>query len=285
MYKYLLIFLFFPSACFSETSLWQVSKNGNELYLGGTIHVLKKEDYPLPVEFTEAFNMADKLIFETDIEMSQTPEFSQKMMRMMTYSTGKSLQSALDTSTFQKLEKYLDERSIPMDSFIHFKPSMVVIMLTYIELKKIGMKDVGVDQYFHSKAKAVGKTIGYFETVDEQLAFIASMGKGYESEMVASTITDMSRIEAVVEDIKLAWLKGDENKMVEVSLAEMMRDYPELYQTLLVKRNNNWLPHIEQMLTDKNVEMVLVGALHLVGKDGLLQQLRNKGYMVKKFIK
>jgi len=283
MKKYLLILFIFPAVCFSETSLWQVSKNGNTLFLGGTIHVLKKEDYPLPVEFNDAFKKSDILFFETDIDKTQTPEFGEKMSQMMTYPAGKSLKNALNKNTFEKLKKYLAERNIPVEQFIHFKPSMVVLVMTVIELKKMGMVDVGVDQYFYQKAKAAGKPTAYFETIDEQIKFLASMGSGNENEMILSTIKDMSRMESMMSVIKSAWLKGDEAKLAEVSLTEMMRDYPDLYKILLVKRNNNWMPHIEKMMTDRKVEMILVGALHLVGKDGLLQQLRNKGYNVKQY--
>ena len=279
----LFILLIFPAVCFSETSLWQISKNGNELYLGGTIHLLKKEDYPLPVEFSEAFKKSDMLVFETNIELVQTPEFGEKMSRMMTYPSGKSLENDLSVKTFNKLKKYLAERNIPVDSFLHYKPPMVVIVITILELKKMGMIDIGVDEYFHQQAKQAGKTIDYFETADEQLEFLSTMGQGNENEMILSTINDMSKIESMMTVIKSAWLTGDENKMADVTLSDMMRDYPDFYQTLLVKRNNNWMPHIERMLTTRKIEMVLVGALHLVGKDGLLQQLRNKGYTIKQF--
>ena len=283
MRKYLFVLLIFPAVCFSETSLWKISKNGNELYLGGTIHVLKKEDYPLPVEFSEAFKKSDKLVFETNIEMTKTPEFGQKMTHMLTFPAGKSLKDAISEKTFIKLKKYLAERNIPIESFLNFKPSMIVLVITVIELQKMGMVDIGVDEYFHNKAKQAGKTTEYFETVDEQLEFIRTMGQGNEDAMLMSSIDDMSRMEAVMNTIKTAWLSGDENKLVEVGLIEMMRDYPGIYQSLLVTRNNNWMPHIERMMRDNKVEMVLVGALHLVGKDGLLQQLRDKGYTVKQY--
>ena len=283
MHKYLFILFIFPVVCFSETSLWKISKNGNELYLGGTIHVLKKEDYPLPIEFSNAFKKSDKLVFETNIEMAQSVEFGQKMTQMLTYSPGKSLKDAISKKTFNKLKKHLADRNIPIELFLSYKPSMIVLVITVLELKKMGMVDVGVDEYFHKKAKQAGKTTEYFETIDEQLEFIRTMGQGNEDAMLLSSIDDMSRMDTTMNVIKSAWLNGNENKMVEVGLTEMIRDYPGIYQSLLVKRNNNWMPHIEQMMTDKNVEMVLVGALHLVGKDGLLQQLRNKGYTVKQF--
>lgn len=283
MYKYFFILLILPGTGFAETSLWSVSKNGNQLYLGGTIHLLKKEDYPLPAEFNRAFNQSDKLVLETNIEKAQTAEFGKKVSMLLTYSAGQSLKDALSKKTFSKLKKYLAERNIPISQFIRFKPAMVVLVLSMIELKNIGMVDIGVDQYFYEKAKQAGKAMVYLETVEEQLHFLSSMGKGNEDEMITSTIDDLSRIRTTMAVIKSAWEKGDEKKLAEATLTEMMQDYPDLYQSLIVKRNNNWMPDIERMMQDKKIETVLVGALHLVGKDGLLQQLRNRGYSVKKF--
>lgn len=283
MYKYLLIVFLFSSNCFSETSLWEVSKNGNTVYLGGTIHVLNKKDYPLPLEFSSAFKKSDILVFETDIDKTQTPEFSKKVNEMFTYPAGESLKQAINATTFLKLEKHLSKRDISIDMLLSYKPSMVVIFLTMIELKKLGMVDIGVDQYFHNKAKKIGKSINYFETVDEQLDFLHALGSGNANDVIISTINDMTKMKEMMLVIKSAWLTGNESKMEKVTLTEMMRDYPDLYQTLLVKRNNNWMPHIETMLANPKIEMILVGALHLVGKDGLLQKLRQKGYDVKKF--
>lgn len=283
MHKYLLVLFLLPSLGFADTSLWQISKNGHHLYLGGTIHVLKKTDYPLPIEFTHAFKKSDKLIFETDIEKAKSPEFGKKMTRMMMLPAGKSLKDALSKKTFNRLKQYLAAKNIPIDNFLGFKPSMIVLILTVIELKTMGMMEEGVDEYFHKKSKLAGKSIGYFETVDEQLVFLQTMGQGNEDNMVMSSINDMSRMSSMMDLIKAAWLTGDEKKLVKVALEDMIHDFPSVYQTLLVKRNNNWIPHIERMMQDKQVEMILVGALHLVGQVGLLQQLRDKGYQVTKF--
>ena len=283
MRKYLSLLILLPSFCLAETSLWQVSKNGHRLYLGGTIHMLKKSDYPLPVEFTHAFNKSDKLVFETDIEKTKTPEFGLKMAQMMKLPAGKSLKDVLKKSTFERLEKYFADKNIPINSFQHFKPAMVVLVISMIELKTMGMMEEGVDEYFYKKSKQSGKLIDYFETADEQLDFLQTMGQGNEDEMVMSTLDDMSRMNAIMTQIKMAWLKGDEQKLVKVALEDMIRDYPDIYKSLLVDRNNNWIPHIERMMQDKKVELILVGALHLVGEVGLLQQLRNKGYQIKKF--
>ena len=283
MVKTLFLLAMLPSLCVAETSLWQVSKNGNTLYLGGTIHVLKKDDYPLPAEFTAAFNKADKLVFETDIEKTLTPEFGQKMMAMFTYPPGHSAKDILNAETLKQLEKHMTERNLPLDSMLQYKPAMISIVLSVIELRRMGMTEEGVDQYFDDKAKQAGKSVGELETIDAQLNYLLNMGKGHENEMIMSNLKDIHQLSALMTVIRSAWLKGDEKAIADATIGDMSRDYPALYQSLLVQRNNNWMPQIERMLSDKQVEMVLVGTLHLVGKDGLLHQLRQKGYTVKHF--
>lgn len=282
--RYYWVFLFLlPGISFSETSLWKISGHGNELYLGGTIHVLKKEDYPLPAEYEKAFVLADKVVIEANIEQAKTLEFGNKITRFLSYPPGQSLKTSIKKETYNKLKQYLAERNIPIASFDTFKPQMIVISITALELKNMGMTDVGVDEYFHSKAKNAGKATGYFETIDEQIEFLRTMGQGNEDSMLLSTIQDMAKIKSVMNTLKTAWVKGDVKTLVDIGLTEMIREHPATYRSLLVNRNNNWMPRITEMLKDKKVELVLVGALHLVGKEGLLQQLRNKGYTVQKF--
>ncbi|HIF75084.1 MAG TPA: hypothetical protein EYG31_11430 [Porticoccaceae bacterium] len=63
-------------------------------------------------------------------------------------------------------------------------------------------------------------------------------------------------------------------------VADMLNEAPELYASLLRGRNLNWIPQIDKMLADEDVEFVLVGAAHLVGNDGLLELLKARGYKV-----
>ena len=75
-----------------------------------------------------------------------------------------------------------------------------------------------------------------------------------------------------------AWRTGNDSMLSELFIDEMKNEAPELYDSLLVERNNNWLPLIEAMFQQEGTEFVLVGAAHLVGDDGLLKMLTDKGY-------
>ena len=263
----------------AQTSLWQVSKDGRVLYLGGTVHVLGQEDYPLPEEFEKAFAAAEKIVFETDIAQARTPAFAQRMMQKMLYPSGQSLKDVLDKQTYKRLSEYFADK-VPMAQIDGLKPAMVVLMLTAIEFQRMGMVIAGVDEYFWSRAQEENKQTGTLESIDEQLSFIVNMGKGNENELIQNTLDDIKRTDSMIASLKSAWRPGDDVELEKIILQEMIDDYPELYQSLLVRRNNNWLPYIEALLQNNDIELVLVGALHLVGDDGLLQLLRNKGYDV-----
>jgi len=264
----------------AETSVWKISNNKTSLYLGGTIHMLSKSDFPLPDAFQRAFNNSDILVLETNIDETKTEAFQNKITRNMMYANGKTLKDVIDEQTFLKLQTFLNKRGIAVENVIQLKPSMVSIMLSVVEIKRIGMTEQGVDNYFFSMAKNKGMRIKFLETIDEQLSFLFAMGEGNENELISKTLRDLEQLEVTMRQIKLAWREGNEKKLANITIKEMLDEYPALYSDLLVKRNNNWLPNIEKMLQSEETEIILVGAMHLLGKKGLLQQLRNKGYNI-----
>ena len=73
--KALTFFLLFAitSQALAQSSVWLATKGNNKVYLGGTIHMLRSSDYPLPSEYETAYNAADNLYFEIDIDQMNDP--------------------------------------------------------------------------------------------------------------------------------------------------------------------------------------------------------------------
>jgi len=280
---FILLLMLFSSQCFSETSLWRVSKGAHSLFIGGTIHVLRKTDFPLPAAFDDAFNQSSKLVFETDIAATEDPAFGQQMMQRLMYSDGRTLQTGLSSKTYQQLEKFCTERGVPILMFQQMRPPAAVLTLMMLELQRLGISNAGVDSHFFQRALAEHKGIGELETAAEQLEFVANIGKGREDDFVRYSLKDMQELELVMAELTAAWREGDQKKMAALSLDEMRKEFPGMHQQLLVERNTNWLPRIESMLKDPGVELVLVGALHLVGEEGVLAMLRDRGYRLEQW--
>ncbi len=268
---------------FSETSLWRVSKGKSELFIGGTIHILSANDYPLPVEFERAYKMSDQIVFETDLAAMARPEVQQQLLQRVMYKKGQSLKNVISKQTYQALAEHSVSVGLDMNALDQFKPPMVILTLVMAELQRLGMAENGVDDYFNQKAIAEAKSLGALESLQVQLNVIENMGKGHEDEMIMSTIAEMKELPMVMGDMKRAWRTGNTKILEEIGISPMKLDYPELYQSLLVNRNNAWVPKIEALLATPEVEFVLVGALHLVANEGVISKLRALGYRVELF--
>ena len=281
---YLLSFIIstFSVSAHASSPVWKVSKGNHHLYLGGTIHLLGKADYPLPMAFDKAYQDSSRLVFEADLHKLQSPEYQKIFMEKLMYSGNESIKDVLNDKTFTALEKHFSERGLPLEQILKFKPGMLVMMLTVFELQRLNIAGMGVDDFYIQKGLTEGKQFAYLEEVEEQLSFIEKMGQGNANEMITYTLRDIGQLAEQMAAMKTAWREGDNVKFKDVALTPWKQDFPELYHTLLVKRNNKWILKIESMLKTKEVEFILFGALHLVGDDGVLAQLKARGYTIQK---
>lgn len=280
---YLLLPLLLVTQAYGETSVWKVSIDGNELFIGGTIHVLSENDYPLPAEFEQAYEQSEIIVFETDMQSMNNPEVQQAMISAVTYKDGRNLQQDLSEETYLKLGSYLMNLGIPETALNSFKPGMVAVTVTVIELQRLGITTEGVDSYFSNKAVTDDKVLGQLETIEEQISFIAAMGEGEADELILSTLKDVKQLSDMMEEMVVSWRSGNTEALEKVFISELKQEFPEIYLDLIVKRNNAWFPQIEKMALNDAVEFILVGAAHLVGKDGILARLEAEGYTVENY--
>tara|TARA_R110000824_G_scaffold318073_2_gene505320 strand:+ start:61084 stop:61875 length:792 start_codon:yes stop_codon:yes gene_type:complete len=260
--------------------VWLATNAGNKVYLGGTIHMLRASDFPLPSEFDVAYAESDSLYFETDIDAMNNPATQLGVLQQLMYSDGRTLASVLNQEAYTLLSDYAATLGLPMMLLQNMKPGMLVSTLELMEFQKLGFTPQGVDMTFHQQAKADGKVIGSFETVQEQIGLIANMGEGEESEFMLLSLRDMEKIETDIESMIHTWRTGDADSLMNLFVNDMKLSTPAVYQMMLSDRNNKWLLDIEAMLEDSDTEFILVGVAHLVGQDGLVQQLRARGYQV-----
>jgi len=264
----------------AESSVWKVSKGEDHIFLGGTVHLLSKSDFPLPGEFSEAYDGSDLVVFETDIMAMSDPQVMQSMMAKLSYTDGSSIRDHLSIKTTDALEAHLSQRGLSLDQFAMFKPSMLYLMLTVIELQVIGIDVAGVDAYYAEKASADNKNELMLESVDEQINYIASIGKDNPDKLIEFFLRDSANLKSTMDVLIKSWRHGDAEELDDKVIAMMAKDYPNIYQNLLVKRNKNWFPSIEEYFNTDEIEFVLVGVGHLVGDAGLLKLLEADGYTV-----
>lgn len=264
----------------AETSVWKVSNGNNTVYLGGTVHLLRASDYPLPTEYDQAYEASDTLVFETDIAAMSDLATQARLLTAMSYTDERTLQSVLSEEAYAALQEYTASVGLPLAMMQKFKPGMVVTTLQVFEFQKLGFTPEGVDAHFNARASGDGKPIEGLESLEEQIEFLASMGEGKESEYILMSLADLENTEEAMLGMISAWRAGDSEQLTELFVADMQERAPDIYELLLRGRNLDWLPQIDAMLQDADTEFVLVGAAHLVGDDGLLKLLADAGYDV-----
>ena len=268
----------------AETSLYEITKGDQKMYLGGTIHVLRNSDYPLPPEFEQAYENAKILVLETDLKKASSPEFGQQMAQAFMYSDGKNLSQDLKPALWKELQAFSDKRQFPLGQMSMFKAMFVSLSLSIAEMQRQGFGvGQGVDSYFYQKAILSGKATQELETTGDVLTHLTALADVDANLIIKATLRDLHKMDGMLEKSVGYWRSGELEKLDKEMAADMRKETPEIYQQLLVARNQAWLPKIEQMLTTPDVELVLVGSLHLSSKDGLLAQLKQRGYNIKPY--
>ena len=280
-----LFILFTASGVWAESSVWVVRFSNATVYLAGSFHMLRASDYPLPVEFFRAYKDSRKIIFEVPPGETESPEYMERFLSLAIYNDGTTLKEHITTAAYAKAESFCKERNYPLEQYQFFKPTFLVMTLTVSEMNKIGADpQKGIDNFFKDKAVQDGKATGSLETVDQQISLLTSMDAGLGSDQILESIEELKQIEVMLGELLAVWRKGDEAKMEELYIKDL-KLYPKLYQTLIVDRNNKWVRNIEVYLNGSGNTMVVVGAAHLVGADGLVNLLRKRGYKVIKLQK
>lgn len=276
----LVLALLFVVPVSADSSVWRVSDGSRHIYLAGTIHLLRSQDYPLPAVYEKAYQDSDRLYFETDIGGLSDMGLQQRMLQQLTYQDGRTLRTVLNEEAYAALEAYTQSVGMPLAMMQTFKPGLLTSTLSVIEFQKLGFTPQGVDAYFHTRAMGDGKPRGELESIDDQIALLAAMGEGYESEFVLYSLADFGQIGDIIEPMVSAWRAGDVDELESRFIKPMLENTPELYESVLVRRNEAWFPRIEAMFSQEGTEYVLVGAAHLVGDHGLLAMLAERGYEI-----
>jgi uncharacterized protein YbaP (TraB family) len=262
---------------FAQSSVWQVRKGANTLYLGGSVHMLRASDFPLPKEFDLAFAQSKALVLEADATELENPDSMQKLLSYLMLPAGKTLRTELKPQTFQALEKTCDELGLPLENFMQMRPGTVLTVLIVAQLRGAGFTSPGVDAHYQERARKEGKKLLFLETPTEQLALINELGEDFLRQALKDPTSEVVKI---VAQLVTEWRSGVQTTN-EAMVKEMRKDFPRIYRRLLLERNQAWLRKIDDYLASAETEFLLVGFAHLALDKGLLQALKNKGYEVR----
>jgi uncharacterized protein len=264
----------------SHHTLWKVQGKQATVYLLGSVHALQDKDYPLPSVIETAFTNSRVVAFETDIGELESPKIAMKMLSKSQLPEGQTLQDVLSPDVYKTFMKHVEESGTPAVMVERMKPAMAAITLEVFEMIKMGLNPQnGVDKHFYPLAQSAGKQIIPLETVDYQLELVTGFSKEEGELLMKSALKEIDNVKKEFGELVKAWREGDGDKLQKL-MNEAMADAPVIYKRLLTDRNHNWIPKIEELIRGDKNAIVIVGAGHLVGKEGVVELLKKDGLKV-----
>jgi hypothetical protein len=190
------------------------------------------------------------------------------------------LAGALGPDVYNRFIAHAKPLGFDPELLSHFQPWFAVQMLDQLALAKLGFDpNAGVDLQLAKRAQSDRKTIIGLETIEEQIGIFGHLSFSEQRHYVLYSLADLDNAASELDAIVAAWRRGD-TKVLEHLLGEGLEAFPDLYGKLTIDRNRKWLPTITRLLSDDHDYLVVVGALHLVGKDGVVELLQRQGYEV-----
>jgi uncharacterized protein YbaP (TraB family) len=264
----------------AKTFAWKATGKGGTIYLVGSVHVLSASFYPVDAALDAAYKDADLLVEEVDLAELLDPTAQMKLLSRAMLPSATPLDKVVAPATFALVSKRVADLGLPIESFKPLKPWFVAQMLAAIEWQKAGLDpELGLDRHFYDRAKTDGKSVDGLETVDYQIARFDDMSLEQQDRLLAESLKDVDTEKANMTKLVTAWRVGDVPTVERLVLSDLKQE-PQLYQRLLVDRNKNWLPKVDALFARRGHALVVVGAAHLVGPDGLVAMLKAKGYTV-----
>ncbi len=261
--------------------LWTVEGRQNTVYLLGSVHVLRPGDAALPASAERAFDDAEQLVMEIDLDDPGSNPLSMvaEMQRAAMLPEGQTLEGVLG-SDYASINERAQKSGIDLGMLDAFAPWFVAIALLDLELAKRGYSpEFGIEQTLAARAIEEHKPIEGLETAAQQFQMLASMPLPQQKRFLVMTLDESAQLDHELEDLMRAWRTGDTEALARL-LAGEYEEFPDLYRTLTVDRNRTWVGQLAALLDDRDDYLVVVGALHLVGPDSVVDLLRQRGYKV-----
>jgi uncharacterized protein YbaP (TraB family) len=248
--------------------------------LVGSVHLLPESAYPLPSGLQAAYAETNGLILETDPSALEEPELQKSFLESARAPNG--LKASIEPALYEQLQQRTAKLNMPnaASACEPFRAWFCAISLELYQLQSQGNSgDLGLDRHFYTRALREERSVRWLEEPAAQLSIFTTMNDAQSQQFLAATLQGMGEPGNEPADLVRQWRSNDQQTM-ERMVAEMKRVYPDPYERILGARNRAWMSRLEGLFGESKPLLVVVGAAHLLGPDGLPTQLAARGWIV-----
>lgn len=271
----------------SKGAFWKVNDEDSTVYLLGSVHAADPSMYPLSKNILKAFGESDVLVVEADI--SKQEEAALYMAQKAIYMDGNTLDKNIPKELYDRLVKFLEPYGINEEACNKFKPWYAALLVQNLQLAQNSLSSsLGIDLFFLGKATGV-KNILEIEGIKFQVDMFDSFSNELQVQFLSSTlsgeVTKQEEEMKTLKELMKYWSAGDTAKLEEVlnkdgseSDTEGAGEYKEFNEKMWESRDSNMAEKVKSYLADPEGKtyFVVVGAGHMLGKTGIIEQLEGK---------
>ena len=265
-----------PQAQGQGPALWVIRDADSTIYLFGTVHVLRPTTAWGTARVDAAFDSADEIYLEIsnpDDQAALIPIIQQHGL-----DPANPLSSRLTAEEFAKFDEAAKTIGASGAQLDVFRPWLAALQLSMAPLAKAGYDpQSGVELILKARAEAAGKPVKGFETLDQQIRILADMPEDVQLAFLRSTLEDYEDAASMLDGMVASWSTGDVAGLERVMVDEMQTETPQVYEALLVRRNQDWANQIQTLLAGSGTVFIAVGAAHLAGDDSVQELLEDRG--------
>ncbi len=264
-------------------AIWEFSGPSATVRLLGSVHVLRQTDYPLPARVNKAAEQAQCLVFELDLDDLDPIESQTLLVSLGNIEGNRTLQDIMGPADYRRAAERSMQLGIDLDLFSQVEPWLAAMTIMNTQFLRLGfLPQLGLDQQLAAMAAADGKEVLGLETLEFQLGLFAGLSDRMQSELLLQTLDEAGRLEEQMGDLVAAWRQG-RTEALAAELGRSFNDYPDLYRRLVTDRNSDWIDRIADLAAGDRDCLVVVGALHLVGRGSVIDLLRKRGIDVRRW--
>lgn len=260
--------------------LWRIERDGRTSWLYGTIHVGRGDWVRPGPTIQKALAQSDTLALELDLRDEATAR------AMARPADPELLARMLSGERARRLERQNSEACVPPGTLSKLQPILQVTALAGLAGRADGLyPEFGVDETLAVSARNSSKPIVALENAADQLKVLTGESEAEETEQVDAALDELEsgKLRGQLKELADVWARSDAAKLASYpEWCDCLKTPAEqrLMKRLLDDRNPNLADGIERLHAGGKGVFAAVGALHMIGPQGLPTLMAARGFTV-----